>query len=156
MACYCSVRETCTPDYVIASALSVCGSKSTPGGSKSTQTPYLRLSPRRVHGSAALCSASSVPWPRASPKCTPTKFFGRVPKKKKSPTGFVLVANHTPNDQRTTTARIIFVVNALRSAPKSRAASSGDRPDSRRPCARTPALLECNWAVLETPPLAKF
>ena len=72
--------------------------------------------------------------------------------KKKSPTGFVLVANHTPNDHRTTTARTIFVVNALRSAPKSRAASSGDRPDSRRPCARTLALFECNWAVLETRP----
>jgi hypothetical protein len=43
----------------------------------------------------------------------------RVPKKHLSPTGFVLVANHTPNDHRTTTARSIFVVNAPRSAPKS-------------------------------------
>jgi hypothetical protein len=30
----------------------------------------------------------------------------RIPKKK-SPTGFVLVADHTPNDHRTTTARTI-------------------------------------------------
>ena len=59
----------------------------------------------------------------------------RVPKKFLSPTGFVLVAKHPPNDHRTTTARTIFVVNALRSAPKSRA-----------------AYLVCNWAVLETRP----
>ena len=91
-----------------------------------------------------------------APSAHRKSFLAEFKKKKLSPTGFVLVANHTPNDQRTTTARIIFVVNALRSAPKSRAASSGDRPDSRRPCARTPALLECNWAVLETPPLAQF
>ena len=64
--------------------------------------------------------------------------------------------NHTPNDHRTTTARTIFVVNAFRSAPKSRAASSADRPDSRRPRARTLALLECNWAVLETRPQLSF
>ena len=61
----------------------------------------------RVPPGQPLGRARQEQWLRAREKSC-----ARRADKKISPTGFVLVANHTPNEHRTTTARTIFVSEA--------------------------------------------